>query len=67
LAALFAATGEISYLDEAETTLDATINLLTQNNILKEPCDDVVSSTCDQDQQIFKVTITTPSFFRDSF
>ncbi|TFK62697.1 glycoside hydrolase family 76 protein [Pluteus cervinus] len=34
------ATGDSSYLTEAEITLDATITHLTQNNILKESCDD---------------------------
>ena len=52
LAALSAATGNTTLLDQAEITLDATIQDLTQDDILKESCDDVVSggSTCDLDQ-----------------
>ncbi|PPQ69901.1 hypothetical protein CVT26_014164 [Gymnopilus dilepis] len=56
LAALAAATGNKSYLDQAEITLDATISHLTSNNILKESCDDAAAGgpVCDADQQIFK-------------
>ncbi|KIM78166.1 glycoside hydrolase family 76 protein [Piloderma croceum F 1598] len=56
LAALSRTTSNTTLLDQAEITLDATINFLTQDNILKESCDDVVSdgSTCDADEQIFK-------------
>ncbi|KAJ7043230.1 glycoside hydrolase family 76 protein [Mycena alexandri] len=56
LGALYAVTGDENLLTEAEITLDATINLLTNNNILRESCDDAASggSVCDADQQIFK-------------
>jgi len=56
LAALYAATGNITLLDQAEITLDATIQHLSTNNILKESCDDAVSggAQCNHDQQSFK-------------
>jgi len=56
LAALAKATKNTTLLDQAEITLDATISFLTQDNILKEPCDNVVSggSACNADEQIFK-------------
>ncbi|TFK44668.1 glycoside hydrolase family 76 protein [Crucibulum laeve] len=56
LAALSVATGDKSLLDQAEITLDATIAHLTDNNILRESCDNAVGggSVCNQDQQIFK-------------
>ncbi|KAF8161061.1 glycoside hydrolase family 76 protein [Crassisporium funariophilum] len=56
LAALSVATQDTSLLDQAEITLDATIALITQNNILRESCDNAFSggSVCNQDQQIFK-------------
>lgn len=59
LAALYAATGNASLLDQAEVSLDATIKFhgsLTGSGILKESCDLAVSNdeTCDHDQQIFK-------------
>ncbi|KAJ6577077.1 glycoside hydrolase [Mycena sp. CBHHK59/15] len=60
LAALYVVTGDVSLLDEAEITLDATISLLTTNGILRESCDDAASggTTCDSDQQIFKGIFT---------
>ncbi|KAJ7629336.1 glycoside hydrolase [Mycena rosella] len=56
LGALYAVTRDGTLLDEAEVTLDAAIQLLTSNSILKESCDDPVSggATCDNDQQAFK-------------
>lgn len=56
LGALYKATGSknTTLLDQAEITLDATIAHLTTNNILKESCDDVKSSGCNNDQLIFK-------------
>ncbi|KAJ7837127.1 Six-hairpin glycosidase-like protein [Mycena leptocephala] len=56
LSALYAVTKDISLLTEAEITLDATIKLMTTNNILRESCDNAASggSVCNQDQQIFK-------------
>jgi len=54
LAALSAAHGDTSLLDQAEITLDATISRLTVNSILKESCDNVDAAKCDHDQQIFK-------------
>ena len=56
LGALAVATGNSSWLDEAEISLDATISSLTQDNILKESCDDAASggATCNRDQSIFK-------------
>lgn len=53
LAALYAATGNTSLLDQAEVSLDATISSLTGNGILGESCD-LAGETCDHDQQIFK-------------
>lgn len=50
LGALYAATGDATLLDQAEITLDAAIRLKTQNNILRESCDDATSSTCNADQ-----------------
>ncbi|KAJ7084371.1 glycoside hydrolase family 76 protein [Mycena belliarum] len=56
LSALYAVTKDATLLTEAEITLDATIKLLTSNNILKESCDSAPGPTeCNQDQQIFKV------------
>lgn len=57
LAALYAANGDTSLLDQAEITLDATISQLTMKGILKESCDDAKpgGTRCDADQQIFKV------------
>ncbi|KAJ7178524.1 glycoside hydrolase family 76 protein [Mycena crocata] len=56
LAALSAVTGDKSLLTEAEITLDATIRLMSTNNILRESCDNAASggAVCNQDQQIFK-------------
>ncbi|KAH7875347.1 Six-hairpin glycosidase [Lentinula edodes] len=56
LAALYSATKNTTLLDQAEITLDATISLLTDDDILKESCDDALSggSVCDADQQLFK-------------
>jgi len=55
LSALALVNGDTSLLDQAEITLDATIKLLTTNNILKETCDSASGATeCDADQQIFK-------------
>lgn len=52
LGALAVATGNTALLDQAEITLDATIQSLTTNDILKESCDDALSggSVCDADQ-----------------
>jgi len=56
LSALYAVTKDTTLLTQAEITLDATIKLLSTNNILKESCDDAASGgpVCNQDQQIFK-------------
>ena len=54
LAQLYVATGDASLLDEAELTLDATISHKTQSGILKESCDDAASSSCNNDQAMFK-------------
>ncbi|KAL0956602.1 hypothetical protein HGRIS_002739 [Hohenbuehelia grisea] len=57
LGALAAATGDRSLLNEAEISLDATIAHLSTNNILRETCDNAAGpATCNQDQQIFKVS-----------
>lgn len=53
LAALYAATGNTSLLDQAEVSLDATISSLTGDGILRESCD-LADETCNHDQQIFK-------------
>ncbi|KAJ7652000.1 glycoside hydrolase family 76 protein [Mycena polygramma] len=60
LGALYAVTKDETLLDEAEITLDAAIQLLTSNGILKESCDDAVSggATCNNDQQAFKGIFT---------
>jgi predicted alpha-1,6-mannanase (GH76 family) len=57
LAALSVATGNTTYLTEAEITLDAALADLTVNGILKESCDNVDSGTtpCNNDQTSFKV------------
>lgn len=57
LAALSVANGDRFLLDQAEITLDAAVNRLTVNGILKESCDDVASGgvQCNHDQQSFKV------------
>ncbi|KAJ7262191.1 glycoside hydrolase family 76 protein [Mycena haematopus] len=49
LSALYAVTGDSSLLTQAEITLDATISLLSTNNISRNR-----GSVCDADQQIFK-------------
>ena len=55
LAQLAIATGDSSLFDQAEITLDATIQLKTENGILKETCDSATpTSTCDNDQAMFK-------------
>ncbi|KAJ6499317.1 glycoside hydrolase family 76 protein [Mycena sanguinolenta] len=67
-AALYAAAGDSSLLTQAQITLDATISLLTVNNILKESCDNAASggSVCDADQQIFKgIWTKSMQFFLD--
>ncbi|KAF7361894.1 Mannan endo-1,6-alpha-mannosidase DFG5 [Mycena venus] len=43
LAALYAVTKDTSLLTQAELTLDATIRLLSTNNILKESCDNAAA------------------------
>jgi hypothetical protein len=55
LAALSKATGNVTLLDQAEITLDATIDILTEDDILKEICDTVISGgpVCDADQVCF--------------
>ncbi|KAJ7451171.1 glycoside hydrolase family 76 protein [Mycena latifolia] len=60
LGALYAVTHDTTLLDEAEVTLDAAIQLLTSNSILKESCDDPVQggATCNNDQQAFKGIFT---------
>ena len=62
LAALYKITGNSTLLDEAEITLDATISQMTENNILKESCDNVApgSAACDPDQHYFKVGVVNP-------
>jgi len=56
LSALYAATSNSTLLDQAEITLDATIQLLSTNDILIESCDDANSggAQCNHDQQSFK-------------
>ncbi|PFH45907.1 glycoside hydrolase family 76 protein [Amanita thiersii Skay4041] len=56
LGALFVATGDSSLLDQAEITLDAVVAHITDNNILRESCDNAQAggAVCNQDQQIFK-------------
>ncbi|TFY79342.1 hypothetical protein EWM64_g4672 [Hericium alpestre] len=56
LGALYATTKDQTLLQEAETTLDATLKYLTVNQILKESCDDAAgsSSSCGPDGQLFK-------------
>ena len=50
LGVLYTATGNKTYLTEAEKTLDAVMAGMTSGRILKEVCDDVTRSTCDEDQ-----------------
>ncbi|CAK5265762.1 unnamed protein product [Mycena citricolor] len=56
LSSLALATGNTTLLAEAQITLDATIAHLSENNILKETCDNAAAggSVCDADQQLFK-------------
>ena len=55
LAELYHATGDSSYLTQAEITLDGAIAHKTQNGILKETCDNAnPTSTCNNDQAMFK-------------
>lgn len=58
LGVLYAATGNKTYLTEAEKTIDAAGTNLTAHGILKESCDDAVQSTCNEDQLIFKGIFT---------
>jgi len=58
LGVLYAATGNRTYLTEAEKTIDAVVAGMTSGGILKEVCDDVSHSTCDEDQLIFKGIFT---------
>ncbi|KAG2126318.1 glycoside hydrolase family 76 protein [Suillus clintonianus] len=55
LAALYAATGDESLLDQAEVSLDATMRSLIDNGILRESCDFAVSNdeNCNRDQVLF--------------
>ena len=50
LGVLYSATGDTTYLTEAEKTLDAVAAGMTSGGILKEGCDDAVKSTCSEDQ-----------------
>ncbi|KAF8987983.1 Six-hairpin glycosidase [Hymenopellis radicata] len=55
LSAIYSATGDSSYLDAAQVSIDATIARMESNSILKESCDDASgASECDADQQLFK-------------
>ncbi|KAJ7045498.1 glycoside hydrolase family 76 protein, partial [Mycena alexandri] len=56
LSALSVVTGDKTLLTQAEITLDATIKLMSTNNILRESCDNAAAggAVCNQDQQIFK-------------
>ena len=50
LGVLYNATGDTTYLTEAEKTLDAVVTFMTSGGILKEVCDDANKSTCKEDQ-----------------
>jgi rhamnogalacturonyl hydrolase YesR len=50
LGVLYVATGDRTYLTEAEKTLDAVVAGMTSGRILKEVCDDAIHSTCNEDQ-----------------
>ena len=50
LGVLYSATGDTTYLTEAEKTLDAAEALMTSGGILKEGCDDAIMSSCNEDQ-----------------
>ena len=50
LGLLYTATGNSTYLTEAEKTIDAVVAGITANGILKENCDDVTHSSCNEDQ-----------------
>ncbi|KAJ7633431.1 glycoside hydrolase family 76 protein [Mycena polygramma] len=56
LAALAVATGNHTLFEQAEITLNVTIERLTVHGVLKESCDDprANSTVCDIDQQTFK-------------
>ena len=50
LGVLYSATGDTTYLTEAEKTLDAVVAQMTSGGILKEGCDDATKSSCSEDQ-----------------
>ena len=50
LGVLYSATGDKTYLTEAEKTLDAVVTQMTSGGILKESCDDATRSSCNEDQ-----------------
>ena len=50
LGLLYVATGDRTYLTEAEKTLDAVAASMTSGRILKEVCDDANQSTCNEDE-----------------
>ena len=50
LGVLYSATGDKTYLTEAEKTLDSVVAHITTYGILKEGCDDATHSTCNEDQ-----------------
>ncbi|KAL1739611.1 glycoside hydrolase, partial [Schizophyllum fasciatum] len=54
LGVLYTATGDASYLTEAEKTIDAVVAAMSQGGILKEACDDASNNKCNSDQQLFK-------------
>ncbi|KAG1766937.1 glycoside hydrolase family 76 protein [Suillus occidentalis] len=64
LAALYAATGNTSLLDQAEVSLDATIGSLTGNGILRESCD-LADETCNHDQVLVS-GLNTVQYYLDN-
>ncbi|EPQ57053.1 Six-hairpin glycosidase [Gloeophyllum trabeum ATCC 11539] len=54
LGALGVANQDTSLFDEAEVSLDATVNHLASGGVLKESCDDSSGTSCNADQSIFK-------------
>lgn len=51
LSSIYLATGDSSLLTEAQVSIDATIEYMESNGILKESCDDASGAAeCDADQ-----------------
>ncbi|KAF8162402.1 hypothetical protein K438DRAFT_1618332, partial [Mycena galopus ATCC 62051] len=61
-----ALTGDNQYITFALVTLDGVVNSPVVNGVLAEWCDGAASSTCDGDQQYFKLSIQHLQYFLDN-